>query len=97
MVESLMSHQGYNEDAKGDLQAFQARMCWVENQAAVPISLPCIPSIVCPTGWDGCGSGMRCFLPTFHRVSHCLFPTVSLHPSRKVTPLSPQKGTREQH
>lgn len=96
MVESLVSHQGYNEDAKGDLQAFQERACWVENQAAVTISLPCTPSTICPTGWDGCGSVMRYFVPPFCRVDHCLFPTVSLCPNRKVRPLSPQRETREQ-
>lgn len=56
MVESLVSHQGQNGDAKGDLQAFQEWACWVENQAAVTTSLPCTPSMICPTGWDGCGT-----------------------------------------
>lgn len=36
-VESLISHRGYNEDPKGELQAFQERTCGVENQAAVTI------------------------------------------------------------
>lgn len=52
----LVSHQGQNGDAKGDLQAFQEWACWVENQAAVTTSLPCTPSMICPTGWDGCGT-----------------------------------------
>lgn len=60
MMESLISHRGYNEDPKGLLQAFQEGTCWVENQAAATISLSCT-SVVCPRystlGWGGLGRG----------------------------------------
>lgn len=57
MVESFVSHQGDKEDARGDLQAFQERMSWVENQAAVTIPLPCAPSMLCPLGGEALGVG----------------------------------------
>lgn len=85
-----MSHQGYNEDAKADLQPFQDRMCWVENQAAVTISLPCTPSMMCPTGRDGCGSGMRYFVPPFHGVDHC----VSVPQEKGEATQSPKRDKR---
>lgn len=61
MVKSLINHRGYNEDPKGELQAFQERTRWVENKAAVTISLSCTSTIVCPRcstlEQDGLGRG----------------------------------------
>jgi len=54
MVESLISRREYNEDLKGELQAFQERTCWVENQAAetffLSLDICCSVSQVLHTG-----------------------------------------------
>lgn len=73
MVGSLISHRGYNEDPRGELQVLQERTCWVANHAAVAISLPCASSLACSMAAVLCtGMTMREEVTRYFFHSHSL-------------------------